>query len=164
LRKSLCTVLIVTALATGGCTWQEFTPNHETTTPTTTIAPLGKLLFEAEPTTTVTVNTTVNTAALLPPSVTTTAPVPTPPPFDHQEIAAWEPYEMVTSSSVSFMAEVTRITCNTGTTGKVFPPSVTYSEFEIIVTFMRERTADQAQARTCIATRPQTSLPQWQAQ
>jgi hypothetical protein len=51
------------------------------------------------------------------------------------EIAEWEPYESITPSTVSFLAAVTRITCNTGVTGRVFPPAITYTEVQIVVTF-----------------------------
>jgi hypothetical protein len=62
------------------------------------------------------------------------------PGSTEEEIAEWEPYEVITPSSVSFMAAVRRLTCNTGITGRVFPPLITYSESEVVVTFNVEST------------------------
>jgi hypothetical protein len=133
MRRSICAILILTCLAASGCTTKKSSDSESSAAPLSgTTAPLGELLFEGEPTTTVAVNTTAG----LPLSLTTTTGVPTPPPLGLQEIAEWEPHELVTSSSVSFVAAVNRITCNTGRTAKVFPPTVTYSEFEVVVTFM----------------------------
>jgi hypothetical protein len=131
LPKSLCTFLIVTALAAGGCTSKS--PSTRPVSSTTT-APLGELLFEGEPTTSVAVNTTE-----VPPGVTTTALVTTPPAKPGEpEIAGWElktPDPALVSTSTRFRATVSRLSCNSGVTGEVFPPEIVYGKFAIIVTF-----------------------------
>jgi hypothetical protein len=63
-------------------------------------------------------------------------------PVREKEIAEWSlaPGESLTGASVSFVAKVTRLTCNSGATGKVFPPTVTYGDNDISVTFYVEST------------------------
>ena len=45
----------------------------------------------------------------------------------------------VTDSTTQFEAMVTRLGCNDGTTGKIFPPHIEYNEAEIVVTFEVEQ-------------------------
>ena len=67
-----------------------------------------------------------------------TAPTTTAPPGD---LAVWDLDGRPSASATSFTAEVARVGCNDGETGRVLEPSVVEAADQVVVTFWVEPTS-----------------------